>query len=277
MTGIVFMDGTNAGLVLGGAVVDDNPSNTLTWSVVSGPDGYIFGDTNDCVRQAGGSNLLNGLGAVTLSLWVKPADTNTDGGFVTADDAGFNTFALSAKTSASCGNFTNVVEAAIPTTKGVVHRISASNALKPGQWQHLALTWTNGGAPKLYLNGQLDQPLSGFVAASGVPTNCPQFIVGGGAADNPALWSNDAGGTQKSGGRYSTGQASWNGSIDDVRVFQRACSPDEILALADSPVTNHAPVVDAGTCLQRNGRFCLPPHGGRWPDRNVRGRDGDGD
>src|ERR1039458_3273903 len=111
-------------------------------------------------------------------------------------------------------------------TAGGAPRAGQSKALPPGQWQHVALTWTNGDAPKLYLNGQLDQPLSGFVAESGVLTNCPQFIVGKGAWDSPP---------------------SWNGAIDDVRIFAVALSAGEILALADGPVTNHAPVVDAGT------------------------------
>ena len=38
----------------------------------------------------------------------------------------------------------------------------------------------------------------------------------------------------------------WNGAIDDVRVFDRALSADEIMALFGWAVTNHAPVVDAG-------------------------------
>ena len=315
---VAFVNGTNAGLVLDAMVIDDNPSNTLSWAKVSGPDSLVFGDTNvanttvlftntgayllrltaddgqlqghadvlvfvgadalsatnilhwtldegggtnvadtsgagrdgvfsgapawitngvmggalnfagtnDCVRQSAGSNLLNGLSAFTVSLWLNPADTDTDRGFLTADDSSTNTtFSLAVKNFASCGNSTNIIEAAFTTTGGVVHRASASNALKPGRWQHLALTWTNGGEPKLYLNGQLDHPLSGFVTASGVLTNCPQFIIGKGAFDSPA---------------------SWNGAIDDVRVFASALSAEEILALADSPATNHAPVVNAG-------------------------------
>jgi len=319
VTYVAFMDGTNAGLVLDATIIDADPTNaTLSWTVVSGPPSYVFGNTNaadttvlftnagvyqvrltanngvfqghadilvfvsdevlpatnilhwsldegtgtnvadisgtgrngflsggpawitngvingalqffgtnDCVRQAAGSNTLNGLNAFTLSLWLKPADI-ADRGFLTADDADTNaTFGLATRISASCGNETNVVEATFATSGGVVHRASASNALTPGQWQHLALTWTNGEEPKLYFNGQLDQPSSGFVAAFGVLTNCPQFILGKGALDTPA---------------------SWSGAMDDVRVFNVALNADEILALADGPVTNHAPVVDAGT------------------------------
>lgn len=320
-TYVAFINGTNTGLVLGATIIDTVPTNDiLTWSEVSGPAGYVFGNsnaanttvlftnsgvyqlrltadngvlqgysdilvfvsdevlsetnilhwtlddgtgtnvtdnsgygrngaldgnpawitngviggalqffgTNDCVRQSAGSNTLNGLDAFTVSLWVKPADL-LDRGFLTGDDAGTNaTFSLANRTYASCGNATNVLEAEFATTAGVVRRASASNALKPGQWQHFAITWTNGEAPKLYINGQLDQPSAGFVAISGVLTNCPRFVVGKGAIDSPA---------------------SWKGAIDDVRVFDSALSAGEILALADAPVTNHAPVVDAGTNL----------------------------
>jgi len=319
-TYVAFMDGTNAGLVLNATVIDASPTNdTLTWSKVSGPDSYVFGNsnaasttvlftnsgiyqlrltadngvlqghadilvfvgandllapavlhwtfdegsgtnvadtsgngragtlsgypawstngaiagalqffgTNDCVRQSAGSNTLNGLKAFTVSLWIKPPLTNSDRGILTGDDSeAIPTFSLATRKLASCGSDTNVIEATITTTRGTVNRISANNALTPGQWEHVALTWTNGEAPKLYLNGQLDQPLAGFVAISGVLTNCPEFIAGKGALDSPA---------------------SWNGALDDVRVFAAALSAGEILALADGPVTNHAPVEDVGT------------------------------
>jgi len=319
-TYVAFASGTNAGLVLGATIIDSNPTNdTLTWSEVSGPGSYFFGNsnaanttvlftnsgvyllrltadngvlqghadvlvfvsdgilsatnilhwplddgtgtnvadvsgfgrngvfdgnpawitngaiagalqffgTNDCVRQSAGSNTLNGLNAFTVALWLKPAATNSDQGFLTGDDASTNdTFSLATKVFASCGSSTNVIEVTVPTTAGVVRRASASGALQPGQWQHVAVTWTNGEAPKLYVNGQLDQPSASFAALSGVVTNCPQFIIGKGAWDSPA---------------------SWNGALDDVQVFGAVLSADEILSLADSPVTNHAPVVDAGT------------------------------
>jgi hypothetical protein len=217
--------GTNAG---------DTSGNLRTGSLLGSPDwitnGIISGaldftHTNDSVRQTSGSNTLNGLSAFTVMLWVKPA-TNMNAGILTADDVSTNaTFNFATRVFASCGNYTNVLEATVPTTLGSVRRTSASGALHPGEWQHIALTWTNGTAPKLYFNGQLDQPNAGFAGISGVVTNCPEFIIGRGAWDSPAAW---------------------RGGIDDVRVFDQALSAAEILAIADSPVTNHAPVVDAG-------------------------------
>jgi hypothetical protein len=317
--GIAFLVGTNVGLVLKAIVTDDQPTNTLTWSELSGPvscnfsstntadttvfftnlgvytlrltadDGQLqghadvmvivaadalaamnllhwpfdegagtnvldvsgagrdgqfvgtpvwttngvlggalnFAGTNDCVRQVRNTNFLDGLSQFTLSLWLKPATTNFDQGIMAANDSGTNeTLSLATHTYASCGNYTNIIEATLPTTEGVVHRGSASGALHPFQWQHVALVWSNGLAPALYINGQPDQPLSGFAAASGMLTNCPQFIVGKGAPGS---------------------LHSWNGMIDDVRMFPRALSAEEILALDGWPITNHAPVVDAGS------------------------------
>ncbi len=316
---VVFLTGTNTGLELDATVADNSPTNTLTWSEVTGPPDYSFSSTNtattfvtftnpgayllrltadtgllqghadvlvfvsadqlaatnmllhwafddgsgtnavdtsgsgrdgtlignpawvtngaiagalsfpgtgDNVTQTAGSNVLNGLNAFTVALWVKPVNPADDRGILSGDNVDTNlTFAIATHTSATCGNNTNVVEVTLPTTTGVIHRISASNALLPGQWQHVAVTWTNGQAPQLYINGQLDQPLSGLVAATGVVTNCPQFIAGLGGIETPA---------------------SWNGALDDVRVYARVLDAGEILALADAPVTNHAPVVYAG-------------------------------
>jgi len=190
----------------------------------------VFHGTNDYVHQTSGPNLLNGLNAFTVSLWIKPATTNATCGFVAASDANVSpTFSLSIQATAHCGDDTNVVEAVIPTTQGVVYRDSSSNVLLPGQWQHIALTWTNGAAPQLYLNGHLDQPSAGFVTASGVLTNCPRFMVGRGDTNSPA---------------------SWNGAVDDVRVYPYALTPQEVATLAGFQVSNHGPVVSAGSNVE---------------------------
>jgi len=204
-------------------------------STAGAPDwtpGIIDGALNlhgagDCVRQSAGSNTLDGLSAFTIALWVQPPSVLANQGFLTGDDTGTNiSLSFATRTAASCGTGTDVIEVTVPTTKGMVKRASTSGAVTPGAWQHIALTWTNGEAPKLYINGQLDQPGAGFVGVAGRLTNCPQFIAGKGSWDSPD---------------------SWSGGLDEVRVFDQVLSAEEILHLADYPVTNHAPVVDAGT------------------------------
>jgi hypothetical protein len=187
-----------------------------------------FAGGNDSVRGTNAISQLDGLKAFSLSLRVKRDGTNADQGIFTAADSGTNvTLALSSKTLASCGQYTNVIEATIATTHGFVRHVSANNIVTNG-WQHLMLTWSNGLAPALYVNGQLDQPLDHMVSLGGVLTNCPRFLVGKGPPDWPL---------------------SWNGQIDDVRVFPRLLTSWEGAALASLPPTNYGAVVDAGTNL----------------------------
>src|SRR5262249_40904219 len=103
-----------------------------------------------------------------------------------------------------------------------------TSTLATNQWQNLVLAWSNGLAPVLFINGQLDQPLSQMVPLPGLLTNSPQFIVGKGPLGSPRPW---------------------NGWIDDVRVFPRALTSFEIAALAALPPTNYGAVVDVGPDL----------------------------
>ena len=318
--GVVYLVGTNVGLVINATVTDTNPADTVTWTEVSGPGTFTFNDltnadttvmftnagiyvlrctasngplqgysdvtaivaadvltstnmlhwtfdegagtnvydtsghgyngilvgsptwttngiiggalnfagTNEFVRQATNKSFLNGLPQFTLSLWIKTGSTNVDGGFFAgADDTYTNqTLSMVARQTASCGTNTDVIELTVPTTRGVVHRISASHAIRPFEWENVILTWSNTLAPSLYINGQPDQPLAGMVTVKGLLTNCPQFIVGQGWSDSPGPW---------------------NGSLDDVRLFPRALSANEVLALYGWAVSNHAPVVNAGS------------------------------
>lgn len=192
--------------VLGGALQLGNPGG---WAAEASPTG-----------------VLNGLPEFTLSLWVNAAATNNDRGIFTANDNTTNTtLALSTRTLASCGNHTNVVELSLATDTGSIRRVSANNAITNG-WQHLALSWSNGLAPALFINGQLDQPLFRMAALAGTLTNCPQFIVGKGPSD------------------FAAG---WQGLIDDVRVFPQALGAREIGALASLPPANYGAVVEVGS------------------------------
>jgi hypothetical protein len=198
-----------------------------TWTTNGVLGGALsFSGSNDWVRAVGDTNFLNGLKGFSLSLWLKATATNSDRGIFSANDSTANsTLSLCVRSSASCGPSSNVIEATLTASRGSVRRISAPNVLTNG-WQHLLLTWSNGLAPSLFINGRLDQPLAHFAAVSGFLTNCPQFILGKGPADCPA---------------------SWQGQLDDVRLFPRALTPPEIASLAALPPTNYGAIVDAGS------------------------------
>jgi hypothetical protein len=182
--------------------------------------------TNDCLRGVGVTNWLNGLKAFSLSLWVNSDATNADQGIFTANESGTNaTLSLFTRVSASCGQYTNVLEAVVPTSEGVIHYVSTNNVSTNG-WQHVALCWSNGLVPSLFINGQLEQPGTKWVALEGFLTNCPEFIVGKGPLGTPA---------------------SWNGWIDDVRLYDRALDDAEVAVLSALPPANYGPVVEAGS------------------------------
>jgi Concanavalin A-like lectin/glucanases superfamily/Calx-beta domain len=202
------------------------------WVAGGGVDGALELDgANAYVREASGTNFLDGLRAFTLMLWVNTADTNRDQGLLAGNDSGTGTtLGLNALTHASCGGGTNVFEANLPTSDGVGRCVTLSGNYASG-WHHLALTWASGGAPALFVNGELDQPNARGVAVAGHLVNCPQFIVGKGPPEMPN---------------------GWNGLVDDVRLFNRALSTGEVWGVGggccgDGSGRNTAPLVDAGT------------------------------
>jgi hypothetical protein len=189
-----------------------------------------FSNANDYVRTTNTASFLNGLKAFTLSLWAKSFSTNADAGIFCANDSSTNmTLSLYSRNISSCGQATNVIEATIPTTHGAFHLISAAG-VTTNDWQHLALVWSEGQAPSLFINGQLDQLLAQRSPLDGALTNCPGFFVGRGPAEWPV---------------------GWKGLIDEVRLYPYALSTGEvaIISCQCAELTNRAnfgPIVDAG-------------------------------
>lgn len=197
------------------------PANRVT-NGISGGALNLTG-TNNFVREVMDSALLNGRKQFSLSFWIKPTATTPALGLFTADSSGTNaTWTLSTRPFASCGAATNVIEAAFITSRTEAKHGSASNATT-NNWQHIALTWSNGLAPVLFINGLPDQPGRHWVAMRGFITNSPQFIFGKGAADVTDTW---------------------RGLLDEVRVFPRALPAAEVGGLV---ATNYGAVVTVPT------------------------------
>lgn len=162
--------------------------------------------TNNFVTAGNGAGFLDGLSRFTLSCWIKPAAVPATRELFAADDSGATTLTLATRQFASCGSATNVIESTFATSCGEARQISAANTLTNG-WQHLALTWTNGFAPALYLNGKLDQRDRHKVPLLGELVNCPKFLLGKGPADIAATWA---------------------GQVDDLRVFSWQLNAAEV-------------------------------------------------
>ena len=86
------------------------------------------------------------------------------------------------------------------------------------KWNHLVLIWDQNGDLKLYVNGNLSQ-VSTFSPVGFFPNGITPFRIGAGAGDC----------INNSVGRYH-----WNGLIDDIRIYNRALTQEEITYLANN-------------------------------------------
>ena len=156
---------------------------------------------------------VNGLSAVTVAVWVNSNVTDTDHGFIHfidpdgGDDGGMRYDAAGASFSG-----TNVMKMSVHPTGGNL-QLESSSGVQTTEWQHVAMSWQSGESLKLYINGMLDTPTGATAPAVGTVDTVTQLLVGKGGKDE--LISD-----------------SWEGLIDDVRIYNRALSDAEMAGLA---------------------------------------------
>lgn len=197
--------GSNNAFIHDGAIIEPN-------GVIGGA--IQFNGDSEGVLVENGSDLINGLETFTIALWVKSNEIYTDKGFIFPKTPNGNDeiFSIRYDAKGSDGAGTNVIKAGITTTKGKQTYESASD-VQTTEWQHIVLTWRSGRGLALYINGVLDQPTFNSNATEGKLKNIKKFLIGRGAKDE---------------------NGSWDGLIDDVRLYNRVLSPSEILDLVSS-------------------------------------------
>lgn len=159
---------------------------------------------------------LNGLSAVTYmafiksdvigtdSGWIKHAATDGTDRFITAryDIAGFS------------GGGTNVIKAGLQLNGSIEHNAETNSGLQTTDWQHVCVRWESGTDIEIIVDG-VDETDTGSIAGgnTGTTSGNDRILVGQG--------SKDAG-------------DSWDGLIDDVRLYSRYLSLDEINTILNS-------------------------------------------
>ena len=112
-----------------------------------------------------------------LSMWNNSAATNLPGDILQRLIQVPTSRSGAPKTVATCGNYSNVIEAIVPTTGGVVRRSSASNVATNG-WQHITLCWSNGlAAPPSTSTASWTSPSANSCRSKAAPAD-PAFVVG---------------------------------------------------------------------------------------------------
>jgi hypothetical protein len=178
-----------------------------------------FDGSNDSVNMAF-PFVMDMAQQYTWSFWINPKNTTTEyqalWGQVTTPGTtpAFNIW-MHSTNDASYGPVTSgftVQIASSSTATLVVH--STSNAIVTNAWQHFVVTFdgalTNANKVKIYVNGVNK-------------TDSGDIVVGAGGLPVTSTY------TQANIGIDTYGDPTLNGAIDDVRVYNRALTPSDIL------------------------------------------------
>ena len=151
------------------------------------------------------SNSLHLTTGMTLEAWVKPATQGSDWTTVLMKEQGntasYGLYATNGSTKPPAG---------FVTTSGVLQSAQSSSNLAIGSWSFLTATY-DGSVLKLYVNGSL---ASSLAVSGSVSTTSGVLRIGGNA-----VW-----------GEY------FNGSIDQVRIYNRALNQGEIRSDMNTPI-----------------------------------------
>jgi concanavalin A-like lectin/glucanase superfamily protein len=207
---------------------DEGSGTVATDSSGSGHDGAIEGSPTWVAGKMGGAlefsggaervvdadagDYLNGLDAVTIAIWIKSNEVDSDRGFIIGEepDGGDNLMEMRYDAAGAMAGGTNVLKIAVVAPNDE-QQLESSDNLQTTEWQHVTMVWSRNEQLQLYVNGELDTPAANDAARDVSTSDVTMLIVGQGGKD---------------AGR------SWNGLIDDVRIYDSALSAGEVLWLA---------------------------------------------
>ncbi|NIP23723.1 MAG: hypothetical protein GWN67_06410, partial [Phycisphaerae bacterium] len=180
-----------------------------------------FDGSGDYVEDADGENYLNGQTALTVCAWVKSRVINTDKGFLIGlvPVGGDRSVTMRYDSAGASFGGDDVLKMAVsssdmPGADG--QQLESSAGLQNTDWTHYLMTWSSGGLIRFYVNGVEDTPTGRNNAnTGGTSSECTTFIVGRGGKDQNAA---------------TTG---WDGLIDDVRIYKRVLTQQEIEDVRD--------------------------------------------
>ena len=175
---------------------------------------YRFdGSAGDFLVNENPESFINGLGAFTFAAWIKADSIGTDRGlYYLRDPNGNDEYGFRHDAALqSQSNRPNGFRGGISTTGGTQRWESVAN-VQTTEWQHVAVTWASGQDIRMYLDGVPVATGWRDSTRSGTIRSCERLIIGRGTHDQ---------------------NASWQGLIDDVRIYGSALSQARITTLID--------------------------------------------
>ncbi len=180
-----------------------------------------FGGDGDHVIDADAAGYMNGLSALSVALWIKSDVIGTDSGFIIFENpVGQDKKNIRYDADGGGGDL-NLFKYGVTTGNDVREEDESPSDLQSTDWQHVCVTWQNGTTAatfpnglNFYLNGVLLAPEEddGDFVANGVTSAYDRVMVGKGCKDEGA----------------SDG---WDGIVDDVQIYSRKLTQEEILVI----------------------------------------------
>lgn len=198
-----------------------------------------FGGDGDYVVDEDAEDYLNGLGALTVGMWIKADVLGTDRGFIDCVEPDIKDRIVTMRfdtDGASYGGL-DVIKMGLTSTSedGVAReqQLESSDSAQTDDWLHVAMTWSSGDIIRFYMDGVEDSPTGTTEPneAGGTISGCTKLIIGKGGQDVGTT-------------------SGWMGLIDDVRIYNIALDAEGItqimrgeaeLAWNPSPVNGSMP------------------------------------
>jgi fibronectin type 3 domain-containing protein len=201
-----------------------------TWSQVGRHGHALSFDGDDDVVSIPAASGLALSDAMTLEAWVRPASLHPGQTIMRSETIGAPPYVL----------FATGPQSAQPMASIDDQSVRANAPVVPDEWQHVALTY-DGSTLRLYVNGELAGEQTGVEPSS---TSGGRLLIGGSAA-LPA----DA----------------FDGQIDELRVYDRALTVDDLRqdarqAINPPQVTLSGELVDHHDDWLSTGSYALEAH-----------------
>ncbi len=181
-----------------------------------------FGGDGDHVIDADAAGYMNDLSALSVCLWIKSDVVGTDSGFIIFEDPSSGQDKKNIRYDADGGDGDlNLFKYGVTTGNDVREEDESPSDLQSTDWQHVCVTWQNGTTAATFPNG-LNFYLNGVLLApeeddddfvpNGVTSAYDRVMVGKGCKDGGAA-------------------DGWDGIVDDVQIYSRKLTQEEILAI----------------------------------------------
>ena len=165
----------------------------------------------------GGAGNLDGFSAITIEAWVKPTSCSGGSQYLVAkkDEAGKTSYYLELS---NCQPSIAVEGNPSPGLGGGYEFANSSIKLETGKWTHLAATWDGSThAIELYINGTLVPNSVAVGSLSETYDTASPVVIGGDYNSSVPEYTQ-----------------SFNGSLDEVRIWSRALTAAEVMSSAQA-------------------------------------------